>query len=297
MAESTPKTVTLLDSKNVKTTLARDDIDEIKPSSESLMPEKILDDLDEQQIRDLLSYVQGDAPVPASETSKPTTGAVLQKEGTPLKVCLVSGSVEYRSDESLAAFQRFLEEHYNVKCTRAFRRTDDDLPGLENLESCDVMLLFTRRLTISGDQLERIQKYCRSGKPIVAVRTASHAFQNWLALDKEVLGGNYKNHYGNGPATHVEIVEKARNHAILAGITSFTSPGSLYRNTGLNKDAEVLLTGSIPGHTEPIAWTRMHNGGRVFYTSLGHPEDFKNDNFKRLLVNALFWVAKREAAK
>ena len=56
--------------------------------------------------------------------------------------------------------------------------------------------------------------------------------------------------------------------------------GSLYKNTGLAADAEVLLTGSIPGHTEPIAWTRVHNGGRVFYTSLGHPEDFKNANFR-----------------
>src|SRR5437588_4290537 len=64
MAESTPKTVTLLDSKNVRTTLSRDEIDEIRPSPESLMPEKILDDLDEQQIRDLLSYVQGNGAAP-----------------------------------------------------------------------------------------------------------------------------------------------------------------------------------------------------------------------------------------
>src|SRR5262249_41900520 len=53
-------------------------------------------------------------------------------------------------DASLSAFQEFLEKKYNVKCSRAFRKTDDDLPGLDNLDSCDVMLLFTRRLTISG---------------------------------------------------------------------------------------------------------------------------------------------------
>jgi type 1 glutamine amidotransferase len=156
------------------------------------------------------------------------------------------------------------------------------------------MLLFTRRLTISGAQLERIQNYCRAGKPIVALRTASHGFQNWLALDKEILGGNYKNHYGAGLSVQVEIVEPARNHAILAGVQPFTSPGSLYRNSGLSKDAAVLLTGSIPGHTEPIAWTRMHKGGRIFYTSLGHPDDFKTEDFKRLLVNALFWTTNRK---
>jgi putative membrane-bound dehydrogenase-like protein len=293
MAESTPKTVTLLDSKNVRTTLSRDEIDEIRPSPESLMPEKSLDDLDEQQIRDLLSYVQASANPPAGQAERPSSP--VKKEGRPLKVCLVSGSLEYKSDESLSAFQKYLEENYHVHCSRAFRKADDDLPGLENLEACDVMLLFTRRLTISGAQLERVQKYCRAGKPIVALRTASHGFQNWLALDKEILGGNYKNHYGAGLSVQVEIVKPARNHPILASVQPFTSPGSLYRNSGLSKDAAVLLTGSIPGHTEPIAWTRMHKGGRIFYTSLGHPEDFKAENFKRLLVNALFWTANRQA--
>jgi putative heme-binding domain-containing protein len=284
IVEATPKTVTLVDAKNERTTLARDQLEELKAVPQSLMPEKLLDDLDEQQIRDLLSYVQGSVPQAPPRANQPL-----------LRVCLVSGSLEYRSDESLAAFQKYLEDHYPVRCTRAFRKTDDDLPGLENLDNCDVMLLFTRRLTIGGEQLERIKRYCRAGKPIVAVRTASHAFQNWLALDKEILGGNYGNHYGAGPATKVEIVAAASNHPILAGVKPFRSVGSLYKNQGVARDVEVLLQGSIPGHTEPVAWTRVQNGGRVFYTSLGHPADFKNENFLRLLVNALFWTTQRTA--
>jgi putative membrane-bound dehydrogenase-like protein len=308
VTEATPKTVTLVDGKNERLTLARQDIEEIKPSSQSLMPEKLLDDLDEQQIRDLFAYLQSEMPSAApSPPQRPPyeggEGGVRGQQAQPappakdekavLKVCLVSGSVEYKSDESLAALQKYLEEHYPVRCTRAFRKTDDDLPGLENLATCDVVLLFTRRLTISGEQLERIKKYCLSGKPIVAVCTASHAFQNWLALDKEVLGGNYQGHYPEGPITQVAVVDRARGHPILAGVEPFQSAGSLYKNTGLAADAEVLLTGSIPGHTEPIAWTRIHNGGRIFYTSLGHPQDFRNANFLRLLTNALFCTAKR----
>jgi len=211
-----------------------------------------------------------------------------------LKVCLVSGALEYESDASLTAFQEFLEKNYDVKCSRAFRKTDDDLPGLDNLDTCDVMLLFTRRLTISGEQLEKIKKYCQAGKPIVGVRTASHAFQNWLALDKEVLGGNYQGHYGSGPPVEVHIETQVKNHPSLTGVKPFQSAGSLYKNSGLAKDTEVLLTGAIPGHSEPVAWTRLHRGGRVFYTSLGHQKDFIDDNFKQLLVNALFWTAKRE---
>jgi type 1 glutamine amidotransferase len=112
-----------------------------------------------------------------------------------------------------------------------------------------------------------------------------------------VLGGNYGNHYKAGPMTEVKIVDKARDHPVLGGVKSFRSVGSLYKNTGLAMDVEVLLTGTIPEHTEPIAWTRVHNGGRVFYTSLGHPDDFKDESFKRLLVNALFWTTKRTPPK
>jgi putative membrane-bound dehydrogenase-like protein len=290
IAESTPQTLTLLDAKNERTIIPRDQIEDLKPSPQSLMPEGLLDDLDDQQVRDLFSYLQAENP----KTPEPVNDA---KKAAPLRVCLVSGSVEYQSDESLAALQKYLEANFNVRCSRAFRKTDSDLPGLENLESCDVMLLFTRRLTIAGEQLERVQKYCRAGKPIVAIRTASHGFQNWLALDKEVLGGDYRNHYGAGPATEVRIVDKFKDHPILKGIQAFRSPGSLYKNPKLAADVEILLTGTIPGHMEPIAWTRIHNNGRIFYTSLGHPEDFKNENFRRMVVNALFWTAKRPAPK
>jgi putative membrane-bound dehydrogenase-like protein len=284
IVERSPTAITLLDAKNERTTLAQNKIESLEPSSVSLMPDNILDPLDDQQIRDLFSYVQGDDQAHGRRSASSQT----------LQVCLVSGSLEYESDASLSAFQEFLEKNYDVKCSRAFRKADDDLPGLDNLNSCDVMLLFTRRLTISGGQLDKFKKYCQSGKPIVGVRTASHAFQNWLALDKEVFGGNYQGHYGSGPPVQVHIETPEKGQPILTGVKTFQSAGSLYKNSGLAKDVEVVLTGEIPGHTEPVAWTRINHGGRVFYASLGHPKDFADDNFKQLLVNALFWTAKRE---
>jgi type 1 glutamine amidotransferase len=212
----------------------------------------------------------------------------------PLKVALLSASAEYKSDESLAAFQKFLETNFNAACTPIFGADKGDtLPGLEAIDSSDVMLLFARRVKLPPDQLDRVKKYFQAGKPVVGVRTASHAFQNWIEFDKEVLGGNYQNHYGAGPEMRVSIVEKAKEHPILAGVKPFTSHASLYKNTGHATDVELLLTGATAEHTEPLAWTRVHNGGRVFYTSLGAPEDFANENFRRMIVNAVFWVAKR----
>jgi len=210
----------------------------------------------------------------------------------PLRICLVSGAVLYKSDASLVALQEHLEENYPIGCSRAFRKADDDLPGLENLDQCDCMVLLVRRLTIAGEQLERVKRYCRRGGAIVALRTASHGFQNWLAMDKEVLGGDYQGHYGNEPV-EVKIAEAAKDQPVLAGVEPFTSQGSLYKNIELAKDATVLLTGTIPGHSHPVAWVRPHQGGRVFYTSLGHPDDLKQPSFLRLLLSAIAWTAQR----
>ena len=222
----------------------------------------------------------------------------------PLRVCLVSGSLEYQSNETLAQLQSFLEDRYDVRCSRAFLQGNDEehLPGLEHLDDCDVMLLFTRRLRLSGDELARIKRYCQADRPLVGVRTASHALQTWLELDKEVLGGDYQGHYGLGPVTKISPTDDGRKHPILTGFTPFETSGSLYKNPHVADDVRVLLTGSIVDaqgapHSEPIAWTRELAGRRIFYTSLGHPDDFSHADFKRLLAQALFWTAKREPAE
>jgi type 1 glutamine amidotransferase len=213
----------------------------------------------------------------------------------PLRVCLISGSAEYESDKTLPILQKFLESKFDVVCTRVFAKSETDLPGLENLAKCDVAVLFTRRLKLEGEQLDLIKKYCTSGKPLVGIRTASHGIQTWLDIDKEVFGGNYKGHYDAGPLTEVKEAPQDKEQIILQGVKPFKSKGSLYKNTGLAKDAHVLLFGSNPDHTEPIAWRRMYKGGRIFYTSLGHQKDFEEESFLRLVSNAILWTARREA--
>ena len=72
------------------------------------------------------------------------------------------------------------------------------LPGIEAARTCDLLFVFVRRNTLPEDQLKIVQEYCEAGRPVVGIRTASHAFQNWLEFDKTVLGGNYRGHYGTG---------------------------------------------------------------------------------------------------
>ncbi len=213
----------------------------------------------------------------------------------PLNVCLVSGSAEYDSDTCLTLFKQHLESRYNARCTLLKAQGFHALPGLEALDTCDVALFYTRRLVIDGEPLERIKKYCESGRPIVAVRTASHGFQNWLAFDKEILGGNYNNHFGDEYTQSASVTPEAKNHPVMEGVVNFRSVYSLYRTAPVAEDATVLLTSSIPTEKtgQPAAWVRMNRGGRVFYTSLGGLEDFHNATYLRLLSNALFWAANR----
>jgi len=213
----------------------------------------------------------------------------------PLKVCMISGAREYKANESCTFFKALLEKHYAVTCTHITSKDKaNSLPGIEALKEADLLFVFLRRNTLPEDQLRIIQDWCKAGRPVVGVRTASHGFQNWLEFDKLVLGGNYTGHYGVGAAAQVHFVEEAKDHPILAGLTPFTSPYSLYKNTGLAGDVTLLATATAKGKTEPVAWTRLHNGGRVFYTSLGGPEDFRNPNFQQMLTNAVFWTTKRE---
>ncbi len=214
----------------------------------------------------------------------------------PVRVCLVSGSEEYDSDESLATFKTYLESHGQLTCSLIKASAVDDLPGLEALDDCDVALFFTRRLTIEGEQLEAVKRYALSGRPIVGVRTASHGFQNWLDFDKVVYGGNYHGHYKHDVETVARPAAGRADHPILKGVGPITSLGGLYRVTPLADDTSVLLLGTAPEGTEPVAWTRTHNGGRVVYTSLGTQDDFRNPDFLQLLTNALFWAAGRESA-
>jgi type 1 glutamine amidotransferase len=206
---------------------------------------------------------------------------------------MLSGSFEYDSEASLALFRDYLEREHAAQVTTIVYRSEEDNPSLTPLEDADVLLVFTRRLQTAGEELARFQEYCARGRPIVGVRTASHAYQNWLAFDAEVLGGNYRGHYGSGPITRVVFAPGAEAHPILQGVTPFGSPGSLYKNTPIAADTTLLLTGKADEHEEPVAWTRLHRGGRIFYTSLGHQQDFREPDFLRLLANAVLWAAGR----
>lgn len=210
-------------------------------------------------------------------------------------IVLISGEYEYDSARTLPAFRQYLATNYGFNCIYLERTKGEDIPGLEALEKADLAILFIRRMTLPEEQLGKIKKFVGSGKPLVGLRTASHAFENWKEWDREVLGGNYHNHYGNDLVATIKVRREAADHPILKGIEKeFAAGGSLYLNAPLPASSTVLLMGSVTNQPpEPVAWTHEYKGARIFYTSLGHPKDFENRPFRRMLVNAIHWALNR----
>jgi len=200
---------------------------------------------------------------------------------------------EYDAKNTLPAFAKELNKGDAYKITTLTgNEKKTDIPGLDALDSADLLVLYFRRTTLPEDQLKKFKAYFESGKPTLAIRTSSHGFQNWLEFDRTVLGATYGNHYGNkADGTEISFDEKQSKHAILAGVEQkpFHSPMWVYKYTDLADSVTVLMSGKFKDKVEPVTWTNVYKGGRVFYTSLGHQEDFKNAVFTKMLTNAVTW--------
>src|SRR5262249_37588600 len=101
-------------------------------------------------------------------------------------IVLISGDEEYRSEEAIPQLAKILAKHHGFNCTVLFAidRKDrtinpnqtDNIPGLEALKQADLMVIFTRFRDLPDEQMKHIVDYVESGRPIVGLRTATHAF-------------------------------------------------------------------------------------------------------------------------
>ena len=235
------------------------------------------------------AVAQTGVPTPEAEPASPLP--------TP-HIHLISGSGEYDSHGSLRAWKAWMEQRYAVRITATWAEDRaTTLTGLDDLAESDLLLVYCRRLELDGPTLRPIREFVASGRPVLGLRTASHAFQTWLAFDKEILGGDYQ---GHGPVEPVRITVRngGFSHPVLKDVAPWAHTGKLYRNPAVAEDIVPLLYGQGADGREPVAWVRERAGGqRVFYTSLGVSEDFQDPNFLRLLENACQWLTGRQWEK
>ena len=228
-----------------------------------------------------------------------------------LHVVFIIGENEYNTWETLPEFAekdlrpQGLRFSY-VKATPL--QNDNEFTNIVAIKEADLLVVSVRRRTPRKEMLDLVRAHLAAGKPLVGIRTASHAWDakpvdaehdNWPTFDVDILGAKYENHYGRtnlGPQATITAVPEATTHPVLRGVPiEFASDSHLYKYRKTGGTVTPLLTGHLVGRTnvEMAAWSYTGNNRRVFYTSLGGPEDFKLPAFRILLRNAVLWALDR----
>lgn len=178
--------------------------------------------------------------------------------GNGKHIVLISGDEEYRSEQGLPQLGKILARRHGFKCTVLFAidpadgtinpEIVDNIPGLEALETADLMIIATRFRALPDDQMKYIDAYVQSGRPVIGLRTATHAFQfppdstsaykrysfdskEWPGgFGKQVLGETWISHHGRHgvQSTRGVLAEEARSRPILRGVEDIWGPTDVY---------------------------------------------------------------------
>ena len=266
--------------------------------------------------------------------------------GAGTHVVLVAGDEEYRSEEALPMLGKVLAARHGFRCTVLFAvdpetgEIDPDessnVPGLAALDEADVLVMFWRFRRLADGDMARIAAYVEAGKPLLGIRTATHAFayeegstsayahwswssERWPGgFGRQVLGETWVNHHGRhgSESTRGVIPIAARRHPILRGVEDVWGPTDVYGIRDLPLDSTVLLEGSVRAGMEPgapavvdarnepripIVWVReraRESGGaqRVMCSTIGASVDLESEDLRRLFVNGVYWLAGLEQA-
>ncbi len=207
---------------------------------------------------------------------------------------------------------------------------NSNMPGMEALDSADLAVVFLRFQAFPEEQMRHLDAYLDRGCPVVGLRTATHAFKGnngpfakynfdykgedyELGFGHQVLGQTWVGHYGKNhqQSTRIAIIPERADHPILRGVRDVWVEVGGY--VGDPVSGEVLtmaqplngMTPDSPADTEkppmPSEWTRTYRSasgreGRVFTSLYGTSEDIRNEGYRRLLVNGVFWAVGLDAA-
>lgn len=208
-------------------------------------------------------------------------------------IVLVAGDDEYRSEESMPMLGKILAHRFGFKTTVLFPidpETGDvvpnyqtNIPGLENLETADLMIMLIRFRELPDEQAQYIDNFLKSGKPIIGLRTSTHAFAyqknknspfakwDWMSntegwergFGQRIFGETWVNHHGvhgkEGTRALLDGVQQMNDHPVLRGVKDIWGPSDVYGIKNLPSDAQILIYGqSTDGMTSgaPLMWEK-----------------------------------------
>ncbi len=258
--------------------------------------------------------------------------------GVGKHIVFLTGDEEYRSEEGLPQLAKILATRHGFKCTVLFavnptNGTIDpnyqrNLPGAEALDSADAIVMLLRFRNWPDDQMKHFVDAYLAGKPIIALRTSTHAFSypksstspyakfGWESsvwrggFGRQVLGETWVAHHGEHKkeATRGIIEPAAADDPILRGVTDIFGDTDVYSANPVS-DAKILvrgavLTGMQPTDPpvqgkknepmQPVVWTREYHNeagkvNKILCTTMGAATDLQNEGLRRLLVNSVYW--------
>lgn len=172
--------------------------------------------------------------------------------GAGKRIVFVTGDEEYRSEEGMPQLAKILATHHGFHCTVLFAidpktghiapDVQTNIPGLETLADADLMVIFTRFRNLPDAQMQHIVDYVHAGRPIVGLRTATHAFKipedrafaawSWRSKEwpggfgRQVLGETWVAHHGahGSESARGVIAPGQESHPIVRGI----APGTIW---------------------------------------------------------------------
>jgi type 1 glutamine amidotransferase len=241
-------------------------------------------------------------------------------------IVFVTGDHEYSGEATLPKIAAELEKNYGfrTKLLKAFpdHNAEENIPGLEALKEADIAVFYLRWRRLPADQVQMIEDFLKTGKPLVGFRTTTHAFkypkghplEKWNAFGEMAFNtppgwGGVANHthYGHESSTDVTIIPEQAKNPLLTGVdNNFHGRSWLYQvlpSYPIKGSTSFLMGHSVNPNTpkaydNPVAWTGVNSyGAKFFFTTLGHPEDFDQEAFQHLVINAMHWAAGKKIPK
>jgi cytochrome c len=212
----------------------------------------------------------------------------------PFRALVFSKTTGFRHDsipEGIAAIQQLGQQHnFTVDTTE-----DDGQFTDANLARYDVVIFLSTTGDPLGTQAEKdaFQRYIEHGGGFAGVHAAADSGYDW-AWYGGLVGAYFKQHPAIQQAT-VKVEDPA--HPATAGLpTRWTRTDEWYdfqtdprgRVHVLTSMDETSYSGATMGFDHPNTWCQDYDGGRSWYTGLGHStESFAEPNFLHLLLGGI----------
>jgi type 1 glutamine amidotransferase len=232
-----------------------------------------------------------------SSQSSPQTPVTPSGSLGGVRVLMLTATAGFRHD-SIATAQQVLASLASSNGFTITATEDLSLISAANLANYDVLFfaLTSGNLPLSAAQKSDILAFVSRGGGFLGVHSATDTLYDWPDYE-QLIGARFKEHPWTRTAT---VIVEDRSHPTTSMLgAQFSIEEEFYAfQENPRPRAQVLLrldAGSVGASGDyPLAWTRAHGNGRVYYNALGHfPATWNNSLYQQQLVGAIRWVANR----